>query len=132
MGKNKVELRIAGKDYTIVGTESEEYIQRVGLYIDRKMNEVMRVNSKLSTSMAAVLTAMNVADDYFKCYESEAQLKKELKKLQEQLGELKEEKRRLTEENSTLSSSNSAMQLELAKKETELREVRNSLDKVMR
>ena len=132
MGKNKVELRIAGKDYTIVGTESEEYIQRIGLYIDRKMNEVMRTNNKLSTSMAAVLTAMNVADDYFKCYESEAHLKKEQKKLQEQLAELKEEKKRLAEENSALKNSNSSMQLELAKRETELREVRNSLDKAMR
>ncbi len=132
MGKNKVEVKIAGKDYTIVGTESEEYIQRVGLYIDRKMNEVMRSNNKLSTSMAAVLTAMNVADDYFKCYESEAQLKKELKKLHEELSELKEEKKRITEENSVVSSSNSNLQLELAKREAELREVRNSLDMASR
>lgn len=132
MNKNKVEVRIAGKDYTIVGTEPEEYIQKIGLYIDRKMNEVMRNNNKLSTSMAAVLTAMNVADDYFKCFESETQLKKELKRLQEQVSELKEEKRRLMEENSALSSINSSMQLELAKRETELREVRNSLEKVMR
>lgn len=132
MGKNKVEVKIAGKDYTIVGTEPEEYIQKVGLYIDRKMNEVMRSNNKLSTSMAAVLTAMNVADDYFKCYENEAQQKKELKKLQEELSELREVKKRLSEENSTLGSNNSTLQLELAKREAELREVRNSFEKVNR
>jgi cell division protein ZapA len=35
--------------------------------------------------MAAVLTAINVADDFFKAYESEAALKKELKKTQDEL-----------------------------------------------
>jgi len=49
--KNKVEVRIAGKDYTLVGCESEEYIQKVALYIDKKMTEIMRMNNKLSTSM---------------------------------------------------------------------------------
>jgi cell division protein ZapA len=34
--KNKVNVRIAGKDYTLVGTESDEYIQKVGLYIDKR------------------------------------------------------------------------------------------------
>ena len=28
--RNKVEMRIAGRDYTIVGAEPEEYIQRWG------------------------------------------------------------------------------------------------------
>lgn len=128
--KNKVEIRIAGKDYTVVGVESEEYIQRVGLYIDRKMNEIMKVNNKLSTSMAAVLTAINVADDYFKSHESEAALKKELKKLAEEHEDLKSEKRRFSEENTALGNMNTSLQLELAKREAELREVRNSFDKV--
>jgi cell division protein ZapA len=130
--KNKVEIRIAGKDYTVVGVESEEYIQRVGLYIDRKMNEIMKVNNKLSTSMAAVLTAINVADDFIKNHESEVNLKKELKKLVEDHEALKNEKRRLLEENSALGGMNTSLQLELAKREAELREVRNSIDKAAR
>jgi len=34
--KNRVEVRIAGKDYRLVGTESEEYIQRVSLFVDKR------------------------------------------------------------------------------------------------
>jgi cell division protein ZapA len=128
--KNKVILHISGKDYTIVGSESEEYIRKVGLYIDRKMNEIIKVNSKLSTSMASVLTAINIADDYFKCYESEGSLKKELKKLCDDIQELKEEKKKLSEGNFLLSGMNSNLQLELAKTEAELREIRKSMDKV--
>ena len=130
--KNKVELRIAGKDYTVVGTEPEEYIQRVGHYIDRKMCDIMRTSNQLSTSLAAVLTAINIGDDYLKCRESEAGLKKELKILQDDLENLKEERQRLTQENTALSAMNANLKLELAKREAELGEVRNSLDKVSR
>lgn len=127
--RNKVELRIAGKDYTIVGSEPEEYIQRVGLYIDRKMCEIMKVNSNLSTSMVAVLTAINIGDDYLKCYESGLSLRKELKALQEEMAKIKAEKQRLAEENNLLDSQNTNLKLELAKREAELGEVRNSLEK---
>lgn len=128
--KNKVEVRIAGKDYTLVGVESEEYIQKIALYIDKKMNEIMRVNSKLSTSMASVLTAVNVADDYFKAYENVVNLNKELKEANEEIERLKEENRKLTNENAIVSNKNTNFQLELAKREAELNEVRNSLERI--
>lgn len=127
--RNKVELRIGGKDYTIVGTEPEEHIQRVGLYIDKKMCEIMKMNNKLSTSMVAVLTAINVADEYFKLRDSELNLRRELKRLHDQLEGLKADNQRLTQENSTLSGVNTDLKLELAKREAELGEVRNSLEK---
>ena len=127
--KNKVEVRIAGKDYTLVGFESDEYIQKIGLYVDKKMNEILKANNKLSTSMVAVLTAINAADDLFKAHESEINLKRDLKRANEELALLREEKKRLAEENAAFANKNTALQLELAKREAELREVRNSLDK---
>lgn len=130
--RNKVELRIAGKDYIIVGTEPEEYIQKVGHYIDRKMSEVMKSSSNLSTSMAAVLTAINIGDDFLKTHESETNLRKELKKAQEELEDLKSEKQRVAQENAMLAGQNTNLKLELAKREAELGEVRNSLEKVSR
>ena len=127
--RNKVELRIAGKDYTIVGTEPEEYIQKVGHYIDKKMTEISRNSSSLSTSLAAVLTAINVADDFFKSRESEQDARKELKRALDELESLKEENQRLLQEKSTLGEMNATLKLELAKREAELGEVRISLDK---
>jgi cell division protein ZapA len=126
-GKNKVYVRIAGKDYTLVGVESDEYIQRIAMYIDKKMLEIMKVNSKLSTSMAAVLTAINVADDYVKTHESEFHLKKELKHSLEEIEKIREENRRLINENAALSGKGTNLQLELAKREAELNEVRSSM-----
>ena len=31
--RNKVEVRIAGKDYKLVGVDSDEHIQKIGLYV---------------------------------------------------------------------------------------------------
>lgn len=130
--KNRVDIRIAGKEYTLVGVESDEYIQKIGLYIDKKMAEAMRSNSKLSTAMAAVLTAINVADDYFKSHENEEALKVELKRLREELDKTREANKRLGDENTILSNANTRMQLELVKRETELAEVRNSIEKTVK
>lgn len=130
--KNRVELRIAGKDYIVVGTEPEEYIHRVGLYVDKKMTDIMRANNKLSTSLAAVLTAINVVDDLFKSRESEQELKNQLKKATEELERLRRENRVLQQDNNALSSQNTELKLELAKREAELNEVRNTLDKAER
>lgn len=131
-GRNKVEVKIGGKEYILVGAESEEYIQKIALYIDRKMNEILKVHSHLSTSMAAVLTAVNVADDLFKVQESEGRLKTQLEKLLGEIEELNAEIKLLTKENKDLSSKNSSLQMELVKREAELKEVRNSLEKYNR
>nr|WP_114296979.1 cell division protein ZapA [Anaerobacterium chartisolvens] len=131
-GKNKVHIRIGGKDYTLVGIEAEEYIQRVGLYIDKKINEITRSNSLLSTSMASILAAVNVADDFFKSRENEKRLEDELERACEELEKLRHENERLLESNSNIISRNTLLQLELAKREAELSEVRASLERTSR
>jgi cell division protein ZapA len=128
--KNKVNVRIAGKDYTLVGVEAEEYLQRIGLYIDKKMNEIMKINTRLSTAMAAVLTAINIADDYYRSYESEKQLEKDLNDMKSELERLKEANKGLSAENANLQGKNTELQLELAKKEAELGGVKNTISKV--
>lgn len=127
--KNKVVIRIAGKDYTLVGSEPDEYIHKVGLYIDKKMNEIMLRNSRLSTSFAAVLTAINVADDYFKSKTEEISLGKEKDELVNETEKLKCEIEQLREQNEELVAKNTSLQVELAKREAELGEVRNSISK---
>ena len=128
--KNKVELRIAGKDYSVVGTEPVEYIHRVGLYVDRKMTEILRLNNNSIAGCCA--TAINVVDDLFKCKESEHNLKNQLKKANEELDRLKKENKALQQENTVLGNQNTELKLELAKREAELSEVRNTLDKAER
>lgn len=118
--KNRVQIRINGKDYTVVGEESPEYIQKVALYIDRKMNEVMKTNDRLSTSMAAVLTAINVADDYFKNIDTTDCLRTQVQQYIEELNKCAIELKRYEKENRELNEEIQQLKIELAKKETQL------------
>lgn len=60
---NKLQVRICGQEYTLVSDDSREYMLEMADYVDRKMVAVKNQNNRLSTSMAAVLVALNVADD---------------------------------------------------------------------
>ena len=66
--KNRVKISIDGKSFTLVGEESEEHMRQVASYIDEKMTEVREkaVAVTMDSSLAYVLTSINVADDYFK------------------------------------------------------------------
>ncbi len=75
--KTKAVVRIGGRDYTMVGVESEEHIKRIAVYVDRKMEELMYA-TRLPQPMVAVLTAMNIADDLVKAQDENTRLRKEL------------------------------------------------------
>jgi cell division protein ZapA len=79
--KEKAVVTIGNKQYTIVGLESQEYISKVGKYIDGKMKELIKSDSALTIEEAAILTAINVADDYFKEKENSDSLRGEVAKL---------------------------------------------------
>jgi len=84
--KNKVIVRILGQEYSIRSDESREFVQRVANLIDDKMRNIYDKNKKFSTTWVAVLTALNVGDDFLKL-----QIEKEdlLKRLENPDGELK-------------------------------------------
>lgn len=67
--KNRVTVRIMGQEYKLVSDEPLDYMQNVAGYVDDKIMEIAKSNKKLSTAMIAVLTALNVADEYFKLLE---------------------------------------------------------------
>ena len=125
--KNRVDVLIAGKTFSITGYESDEYIQRVGLYVDRKMNDVLKSNNTLSTSIAAILTALNVADDYFKAHENELTFKKDIVSSKLEIEKLLEENHMLEERNKELIEKNNNILIEIAKREAELAEIRSNL-----
>ena len=64
--KNKTQVIIAGKIYTLSGYESEEYLQRVAAYLNGKISEFKNVEgySRLSPEMRGIMLNLNTADDY--------------------------------------------------------------------
>lgn len=128
-GKNKIVVKIAGNEYTLCGVESAEYMQKVAYYVDKKIAEIMRANHTLSTSMASILTAVNISDEMFKMAELSESLQKELEQNRKLLQELNQEKLLLDQQIRKANEENKHLLLELTRREAELSEVRNALAK---
>lgn len=77
--RDRITVQIAGKAYTFVGrdSESEEKIRRVAILVDRRITEQIRV-SNLDQPRAAVLTAMNLAEELIDAQDENTRLRREL------------------------------------------------------
>lgn len=75
--KRRTVVTIYGQQYTIVGTEKSEHVKSVAKLVDNKMKEIKKVNPYLDTTKLAVLTSVNIVDEYIKLKEKVEQLEAE-------------------------------------------------------
>ena len=75
---NRVTMGICGQDYTLVADENASYMEKVGAMVDKKMRELMDT-AQVSRSDAAVLAAINLADELLKNQEAGENLRRQLK-----------------------------------------------------
>lgn len=109
MEKNRVKVLINGTEYTLVSSEEPEYVQRVAVLADRKLTEIYESSPRLSTALASMLAAINLADDYIKLDDAADNLRKQIaeslkneEKLSAELMEYKERAAKLEDEVQTL------------------------------
>ncbi|MBE6908076.1 MAG: cell division protein ZapA [Ruminococcaceae bacterium] len=76
--ENRVTVSICGEEYTLVAEEAPSYMQKVGGYVDTKMGELIE-SAKVGRTDAAVLTAVNIADELFKEREAAETLRTQVK-----------------------------------------------------
>lgn len=79
MAMNRVKLNIAGSEYVFSTEESPAYMAELGAQVDASMREMMDGNPRVSTAMAAVLTALNSADLANKAKASADNLRSQMK-----------------------------------------------------
>ena len=80
MEKQKTTVRVAGKEYTLVSSDSPEHLGRVAVYVDRRITETAQA-SRLSRESVAVLVSLNIADELMKAHDENARLRRELNAL---------------------------------------------------
>ena len=91
MDKKLHKLRIAGEEYRIVSDESSEYMQELAHEVDAKMTTILR-GSRVSTTQAAILVALQYADDALKNSGSADSLRSQLKAYLEDAAQAKSER----------------------------------------
>ncbi len=87
---NRVTMNICGEEYTLVAEESATYMAKVGELVDKKMRELIEV-AHMGRSDAAVLAAVNIADELFKAQESSENLRRQVKSYLDEAGQAKAE-----------------------------------------
>jgi len=126
---NVVSVKINGVVYNLKGEENEEYLLKVAKYADKKMRDITTKNQLLSTSSAAVLSAVNIADELFKALEECSELKKSSRTHENEIAELKSQLSYMEQSSSELAQrlENSIDADLLSKKESELEKIKNEL-----
>ena len=87
---NRIVLNICGEEYTFVAEEAPSYMQKVGAYVNQKMNEVLD-GAHVGRTDAAILTAANITDELFKEQASAEQLRSQIKQYLDEANQMKQE-----------------------------------------
>jgi cell division protein ZapA len=62
---DKVIIKIKDTEYAIRGSDDREQILKAAEYVDKKLREISKFKKELSEDKKAILTALDVAGDYF-------------------------------------------------------------------
>ena len=87
---NRVTMSICGEEYTLVAEESSAYMEKVGALVDKKMSELMDT-AHMGRGDAAVLAAVNIADELYKAQENAENLRRQLKTYLDEAAQAKAE-----------------------------------------
>ena len=127
METNKVSVRIYGQEYVLTGDKSRDHMIRVAAYVDTKIHEVAGGFKQGSQAALAVLSAVNIADEYFSVMDrvNESKIANEQmegdihryeqlwEEAKKSLNEHKEESRRIYEEKEALMERFHAMERQM-------------------
>ena len=75
---NRITVNICGEEYTFTAEESPSYMQKVAALVDEKMAAILQA-SRVNHADAAVLAAVNIADEYLKALAGSENLRSQIK-----------------------------------------------------
>lgn len=99
--KNAINVNIAGVELRLLSGENEEYTRRVAAHVDTRMSEILKSGS-VSIVEAAILSAINISDEYYKALETAENLRTQLRDYLEEASRMKSEISELRRENTRL------------------------------
>lgn len=71
---NKIIVKIANQEYSIIGNEEKDYILSLASHVDEQISKASEKTPKLNSVTPVVLASINIADQYFKALEENKKL----------------------------------------------------------
>ena len=87
---HKINVVVAERSYILTTSDKAEYVEKVAEFVNDQMDQLAEV-AHASTLDAAIMTALNIADSYFKEQESSENLRKQIKQYLDEANRLKTE-----------------------------------------
>lgn len=91
--KNYTQVLIDGNIYTLGGSEEQEYLQKVAVYINQKIG-ILKAQpgfTRQNKDYQEVMIYLNLADDYFKTLQEAKMLRAQKDELEKEVYSLKHE-----------------------------------------
>ena len=60
---NKIKLSVGGIEYMVVTDDDEAHVRKIGAKLNEELDRTKKANPRLSTTMVAVLTALDMCDE---------------------------------------------------------------------
>ncbi|HVU50354.1 MAG TPA: cell division protein ZapA [Polyangia bacterium] len=83
--KRSVAVQIAGVRYSLKTDDDERWVRSIAAYVDGKMREVQKSTRTVDTQSAAVLTALQVAEELFAERRDTRELRKSIREKSQSL-----------------------------------------------
>jgi cell division protein ZapA len=83
-----IPITIQGQQYPIRSSLEPEYVQRLAAFVDEKMQAAAEATPSSDSQRLAVLAALNIADELFRCREATEQRNGQLAERTEELERL--------------------------------------------
>lgn len=74
-----IKVRILDHEYLIKSDEDVEQVFKIAQYVNEKLEEVNDTNKGLSVKKTAILTALNIASEYFQIQKERDELLTEIR-----------------------------------------------------
>lgn len=101
MEKQRVTVLVAGQKFTLITDEDEKYVMDVAAKIDARITSIA-MSQNMTRERAAVLTALDVADDNERIKRDTADVKEQIKDYISALSDLQQQNAALNEEIASL------------------------------
>lgn len=86
----KIKVVVADRTFLLTSSDSEEYVLKVAESVDEQIRQAAEA-SHASTLDAAVMCAMNLADNFFKEQGASEHLRQQIKQYADEVNQLKQE-----------------------------------------
>lgn len=78
--KKAIEVTIMGQKFMIRSDSSEEYVNKIAGFVDKKVGDILKATKSVGSAQVALLAAMNIADEFFKYQEDKTVLLNKVEK----------------------------------------------------